>query len=415
MTHPRLNSYQQGKRLIVAAAAIGALGPFGMHVLLPALPAIAAEFAARASTTQLLISLALVAIALGNLVVAPLSDRFGRRPVTVAGLALYALGSLAGLVAPSVELLIAARIVQAFGAGSAMAVARATITDFFGVDRSASAMATTATAVLVVPMFAPTLGGFTVEWLGWRAVFAFALLVGATVLWFTLARTTETHASALAAGPSPRTLTSYRRLLGSPGYMAYVLYGACMMGSVTVFITSAPYVAIQVFGVKPSTYGLLFFLPAFASFLGFLFTARMARRLGGLRMMRMGAGLAFAGAVLLLVLALLGAAHPLALFLPGMLVCGANALSAPNSTSGAITSAPDVAGAASGLLGFTQLLVGAIATQLVAVLADGTAFPLVGAIAALNLGALALLVHISRRGAIERVVAPDVRQEPPAG
>lgn len=375
-----------------------------MHVLLPALPAIATEFAVRASTTQLLISLSLVAIAFGNLTVAPLSDRFGRRPVIVAGLCLFVTGSLAGLFAPSIELLIASRILQAFGAGAAMAVARATITDFFGIDRAAGAMATTATAVLVVPMFAPTLGGFTVEWIGWRAAFALAILMGAAVLYFTLARTTETHAAEPAAGPSPRTLSSYRRLLSSPGYMAYVLFGSCMMGSVTVFITSAPYVAIQVLGVKPSTYGLLFFLPAFASFLGFFFTARMARRLGGLRMMRMGAGLAFAGAVALVLLAVLGVDHPLALFLPGMLVCGANALSAPNSTSGAIISAPDVAGAASGMLGFVQLLLGAAATQLVAYLANGTAFPLVAAIAVLNFCALGLLVRITHRGAIEKTV-----------
>jgi DHA1 family bicyclomycin/chloramphenicol resistance-like MFS transporter len=399
-----VNRRQQGKRLIVASAAIGSLGPFGMHVLLPALPAIATEFAVRASTTQLLISLSLVAIAFGNLTVAPLSDRFGRRPVIVAGLCLFVTGSLAGLFAPSIELLIASRILQAFGAGAAMAVARATITDFFGIDRAAGAMATTATAVLVVPMFAPTLGGFTVEWIGWRAAFALAILMGADVLYFTLARTTETHAAEPAAGPSPRTLSSYRRLLSSPGYMAYVLFGSCMMGSVTVFITSAPYVAIQVLGVKPSTYGLLFFLPAFASFLGFFFTARMARRLGGLRMMRMGAGLAFAGAVALVLLAVLGVDHPLALFLPGMLVCGANALSAPNSTSGAIISAPDVAGAASGLLGFVQLLLGAAATQLVAYLANGTAFPLVAAIAVLNFCALGLLVRITHRGAIEKTV-----------
>ena len=176
-----------------------------------------------------------------------------------------------------------------------------------------------------------------------------------------------------------------------------------MMGAVTVFITSAPSVAIQVYGVKPSIYGLLFFLPACASFAGFFFTARMARRLGGIRMMRMGAGLAFVGAASMLALVLAGFTHPLSLFLPGMLVCGANALSAPNSTSGAITSAPDVAGAASGLLGFIQLLIGAGMTQLVAVLANGTALPLVGAIVALNLCALGLLAHISRRGAIEVV------------
>jgi DHA1 family bicyclomycin/chloramphenicol resistance-like MFS transporter len=398
-----LNGHQQGKRLIVASAAIGSLGPFGMHLLLPSLPAIAAEFAIGTSTTQLLISLSLVAIALGNLVVAPLSDRFGRRPVIVAGLGLFIAGSVAGLFAPSIAPLVAARVLQAFGAGAAMAVARAAITDFFGLERSASAMATTATAVLLVPMFAPTLGGFTVEWAGWRAVFVLATLLGAAVLYFTLARTGETHARDPAAGPSPRTLSSYRRLLGSGGYLSYVLFGSCMMGAVTVFITSAPYVAIQVYGVKPSTYGLLFFLPAFASFAGFFFTARMARRLGGIRMMRMGAALAFAGAASMMGLAVAGFTHPLSLFLPGMLVCGANALSAPNSTSGAITSAPDMAGAASGLLGFIQLLVGAAVTQLVAVLADGSALPLVGAIVGLNLCALGLLVHITRRGGIETV------------
>lgn len=386
-----------GGRLIVAAAAIGALGPFGMHVLLPALPAIAAEFSVRTSTTQLLISLSLVAIALGNLTVAPLSDRFGRRPVIVAGLVLFVAGSLAGFLAPSVAALIGARIVQAFGAGAAMAVARAAITDHFGVDRAASAMATTATAVLIVPMFAPTLGGFTLEWFGWRAGFALAVLIGSAVLFFTLARTAETHAADRAAGPSPRTLTSYRQLLLMPDYLAYVFFGSCMMGTVTVFITSAPYVAIEVLGVRPSNYGMLFFLPAFASFVGFFFTARMARRLGGIRMMRMGAGLSFVGAAALAALAVTGISNPLALFVPGMVICGANALSAPNSTTGAITAAREIAGAASGLLGFFQLLVGAGATQLVAQLADGTALPFVATIGFLNLCALGLLTHIVRR------------------
>lgn len=395
-----------GRRLIVASAAIGALGPFGMHVLLPALPSIAASLAVRASAAQLLVSLALVAIALGNLVIAPLSDRFGRRPVIMAGLWLFVAGSVAAAFAPSLPLLVAARVLQAFGAGAAMAVARAAIMDFFGPDRTAGALATTATAVLVVPMFAPTLGGFAVEGLGWRAPFALAVALGALVLWFTWARTAETHAASPAAGPSPRTLASYRRLLGNGGYLAYVGFGGCMMGAVTAFITSAPYVAIEVLGVSPSAYGLLFALPAGAAFAGFFFTSRMALRLGGMRMMRMGVALSFAGGACLLAATLAGAAHPLSLFLPGMLICAGNALAAPNSTSGAIASARDVAGAASGMLGFFQLLVGAAATQLIAVVAAGSGLPLAATVAALNLGAVALVVHIGRRGALQGVARP---------
>lgn len=395
-----------GRRLIVASAAIGALGPFGMHVLLPALPAIATAFSVRASASQLLVSLALVAIALGNLVVAPLSDRYGRRPVIMAGLWLFLAGSIAAALAPALPMLVAARIVQAFGAGAAMAVARAAIMDFFGPDRAAGALATTATAVLVVPMVAPTLGGLAVETWHWRAPFALAVIVGLAALWFTWARTAETHAAARSAGPSPRTLSSYRRLLGNPGYVAYVGFGGCMMGTVTVFVTSAPYVGIEVLGVSPSNYGLFFILPAAASFAGFFFTARMASRLGGMRMMRMGAGLSLAGATALLAATLAGATHPLALFVPGMMICAANALSAPNSTTGAIASARDVAGAASGLLGFFQLLVGAVATQVVATLAAGSGLPLALAVMTLNLAGLALLVHIGRRGAIEAVARP---------
>ena len=107
-----MNRHATGRRLIAGSAAIGELGPFRMHLLLPALPPVAADFSASASTVQLLISLPLLAIAFGNLTVAPLSDRFGRRSVIIGGLCLFMIGSLGGLLAPSLDTLLAARIVQ---------------------------------------------------------------------------------------------------------------------------------------------------------------------------------------------------------------------------------------------------------------------------------------------------------------
>jgi MFS transporter, DHA1 family, multidrug resistance protein len=214
--HPPLDRRALGRRLIVASAAIGAWGPSACTCCCRRCRPLRRQFAVRASTAQLLVSLSLLAIAFGNLVVAPLSDRFGRRPVIMAGLVLFMLGSLAGAVAPSMPLLIATRILQAFGAGAAMAVARAAIMDFFGPDRAAGAMATTATAVLVVPMLAPTLGGFTIEWFDWRA--SFAARAGprrrrAVVHLDTHCRDPRGRA---AAGPAPRTLSSYRQLLANP-------------------------------------------------------------------------------------------------------------------------------------------------------------------------------------------------------
>ena len=383
------------QQFILGAAFVGCLGTFGMHVLLPALPAIGAHFAVNAARTQLLVSLALLAIALGNLTVAPLSDRLGRRPVTLAGLGLFIAGSLGGLAAPSLGWLVVARIVQAFGGGAAMAVVRATINDRFGPARAATALAYTAMAILVVPMLAPTLGGLVLELFGWRSPFALAALLGLAVASFGWLRLKESHAP---NGPQRRhvrtALGNYGALLRSPAYLAHVLFGSCLLSSVYVFITGAPYVAIQVLGVRPAQYGLWFMVPAGSSFLGFLAAARLSRRKGQRWMMTSGAVLATVGALILVALAGAGAWSPLALFLPGALVTFSNALSAPNSTTSAIALRPEAAGAASGLLGFTQLVLSALFAQGVALLENGTPWPLGGAMLLANLAALAALAWI---------------------
>jgi MFS transporter, DHA1 family, multidrug resistance protein len=404
--------FTRDHQLIFGAAFIGCLGVFGMHVLLPALPAIGGRFGASAAQTQLLISTSMLAIGIGNLVVAPLSDRFGRRPVLISGLALFVLGSVAGLAAPTLDSLIAARIVQAFGGGASQAVVRAALTDRFGAG-AASALAYTAMAILVVPMFAPTLGGFAVQQYGWRAPFGLAAVLGAAVVLFALLRVAETRPALPPGAARPRMIASYRQLLASPEYVAFVLYGGFMMGTVYLFIAGAPYVAIQVYGMSPPEYGLWFVLPAAASFLGFLLAGRLSEAKGSYWLMRTGALVSLAGALGILVLVAAGEWTPVALFLPAMLVCHANALSAPNSTSAAIMTRPDIAGAASGLLGFLQLAIAAVLAQTVASLENGTPWPLAIAIVASN--ALALFTYQWIRRQRDRRIAtahaPALSQE----
>ncbi len=387
------------RRFIFGSAFIGSIGTFGMHVLLPALPAIASAMQVGPGTAQLLISLSLLAIAFGNLFVAPLSDRFGRRPTVLAGLALFLAGSVGGLLAPDIGTLVAARVLQAFGGGAAMAIIRVTVTEQFGPAHAVGALATMATAILVVPMIAPTLGGFAVDWLGWRAAFGLAALAAVVILTFALRRLQETRPAGLPAGPAPRTLSSYAQLLRSADFMLYVAFGASMMGAVYTFVAGAPYAAIGVLGVSPSAFGLLLFLPAVASFAGFWVTARYASRLRGLELMQRGALLACTGSALITGAALAGLLHPLALFLPGMLIGFGNALSAPYTITGAITQKPGIAGAASGLLGFLQLIVAAAATQLVAELSGSTPLPLGAVLLGLGLVSLIALRAIARRRA----------------
>jgi len=382
--------------LIAGSAIIGSIGTFSLHVLLPALPAIALAMKVAPHAAQLLISLSILSIALGNLMVAPLSDRYGRRRIVLLSLALFVLGSAAGIVAKSLDMLVVARVVQAFGGGAAMSVMRATILDHFGPAKAASALAATATAILIAPMLAPTLGGFVLEWLDWRAVFALSGVLGFGVFIFASRNLRDARRADPAAGPSLRYWSGYKRLLGSREYLAFLLYGSCMVSMIYTFVTGAPYVAIDVLGVSPSRFGLLLFFPAIASFTGFVVAARMTGRLGGQYMMRMGGIIAFAGTVSMAALALAGVWHPLALFIPGMAIGFANAIAAPSSTIGAISRDPAIAGAASGLFGFLQLVTAAIASQTVAALTGRTPVPLTIVLLVLCLGALIALRPIGK-------------------
>ncbi len=384
------------RRLIAGSAIIGSIGTFSLHVLLPALPAIAVAMGVAPHSAQLLISLSILAIALGNLMVAPLSDRYGRRPIVLLSLGLFVLGSAAGIFAKSLGWLVASRIVQAFGGGAAMSVMRATILDHFGPARAASALAATATAILVAPMLAPTIGGFVLEWLDWRAVFALSGILGFVVFLFASRNLRDARRANPAAGPSLRYLSNYRRLLASREYLAFLVFGSCMVSMVYTFVTGAPYVAIDVLGVSPSRFGLLLFFPALASFAGFLLAARFTSRIGGQRMMRAGAMIAFAGTVSMTGFALAGAWHPFALFVPGMAIGFANAIAAPSSTIGAISRDPEIAGAASGLLGFLQLVTAAASTQLVAALTAHSPVPLAVVLLTLCLFALLALRPIGK-------------------
>ena len=174
-------------------AAITALAPFSLQIFLPALPAIQASFAVAPGVVQLALSLSILANAVANLAYGPLSDRFGRRPVLLVGLAAFIAGSLGCALAPSIELLIGARVVQSIGGAAGMVLARAIVRDLYDRERSASIIAYLTMAMVVAPMLAPTIGAVLLDVASWRAIFVLATGIGVALSWPIIAMLAETR------------------------------------------------------------------------------------------------------------------------------------------------------------------------------------------------------------------------------
>jgi MFS transporter, DHA1 family, multidrug resistance protein len=399
------NAAAAARRIILSSALIGALSSFAMNAIVPALPQIQRHFAASIETTQLIVSGGFLALALGNLLVAPLSDRLGRKPVVLTGVVAFAIASIVAMLATHIAVVIGARIVQAFGIGASAAVARAALNDHFGPEGAATGIAWTAMTILFVPLVAPSIGGFATDAWGWRSPFGLAAAFGLAATLFVWLRTVETRGGSTetAAGPAAPAhgmLRTYALLLAEPRFRAFALFGACLLCAVYAFVTGAPYVAQELLGLSASEYGLWAGVPAAASLLGFAVAARVSRRVGAARMLTAGTSISLVGATTLLASVALLPAQPLALFLPAAIVSFAQSISLPNALAGALGIRPGAAGAASGLMGFLQLALSALVAQGIAVFGGNSAWPIAIAVLGATLCAAVAYARLRAHGAL---------------
>ena len=362
--------------LMALLAAITALAPFSLQIFLPALPAIQASFAVAPGIVQLALSLSILANAVANLAYGPLSDRFGRRPVLLVGLAAFIAGSLGCALAPSIELLIGARVVQSIGGAAGMVLARAIVRDLYDRERSASIIAYLTMAMVVAPMLAPTIGAVLLDVASWRAIFVLATGIGVALSWPILAMLAETRSP--EARRIGSTFAGAGTLLRSGQFWSYVLQSTFGISVFFAFISGAPYFMMNVLGRPATEYGLWFILVSAAFMAGNLVAGRFSARIGLDRMVLAGALLALTGAGLALALLLGGAWTPLALFGPMMAAGLGNGFSVPNAQAGAVSVDPLLAGTASGIAGFSQMFVAALVSQAVGMLQNGTPYPMVG-------------------------------------
>jgi DHA1 family bicyclomycin/chloramphenicol resistance-like MFS transporter len=366
-------------RVFPLVIALVALGPFSTDLYLPALPALVADLATDVAHGQLTLTAYLIGFAVGQLFSGPLSDRFGRKPVILFGLFLYAAASLGCAWATSIETLLAARIVQAVGACVGPVLGRTIVRDLYGPIEAPRMLAHVGSVMAFAPMVAPTVGGLLTTTWDWRTnfffLFGYAALALAGVLW-ALPETNRHRATAPLS-----FFGSFRVLLADRRFRWLLLANGCGYAALFAFISGSSFVFITMFGFSPLAMGLAFAVMVTGYFAGSVVSARLARTLGAERLLTVGGWCALCGGVLIVLWVGL-APSPAAVLVP-MWLCGAAAgFLMPNATGLALAPYPKIAGAAASLLGFSQMGIAAVSGTLVGHLLTDSPMPMAAVIAA---------------------------------
>ena len=375
-------------RLLALLMAMTAIGPVSLNILVPALPRLASALESDIASVQLTLSLFLLSLAAAQLLLGPLSDRFGRRPVVLGGLALATLASFAGIAAPSVGWLVFARVAQALGASTGIVVGRAIIRDLYSRERAAAMLGLVTTAMVIGPMVAPTIGGVLDTFFGWRAIFLFVALFTLAVFVWSARRLPETRPQ--TAQTASTLLRDWRSLAASAPFHGYVLAAALGTIPFFVFIGGGPHVVVSMMGRSSAEYGLWFALSSAGYMGGNFIASRISQRVGVPGMIIAGLMLESTGACLMVATTFfIPDGGPAVIFLPQVFISMGNGIMLPNAIAGAVSVRAQAAGTASGVTGFMQWAIGAIAAQLVTVALAGAITPL----------PMALMIFVSVVGA----------------
>ena len=389
MTATDVKLAERPRPSFIILVAISAIGPLALNLFIPSMPGLEKTFGVPYGTVQLTLTLYLIGMAVCQLIYGPASDRFGRRPMLLAGLSLFFIASVLAAIAPTIEALIAARLIQAIGGSAGIVLARAMVRDVFTREKSASVISYITMAFVVAPMVAPVLGGILEQYAGWRTGFWLLAAVGASVLsaaWITLP---ETHH---ARGTDPQNFFSNAgNLFALPKFRAYTFtlaFTSCVFFS---FLGGAPHIMMDVLKRTPVEYGLWFFVISAGYMAGNFLSGQYTQKVGIDRMIMAGCIVTICGGFLCLAAAISGLLAPATLFVPMALAAFGNGLTIPNGTAGAISVDARMTGAAAGWSGFTQMAFGAAASQLVGSLQTNWPFAVFWFMAVASI--LALLIH----------------------
>ncbi|MFE0475653.1 multidrug effflux MFS transporter [Streptomyces sp. NPDC058947] len=398
---PDLASHRRTGLLVTfLLGSLTAVPPLAMDMYLPSLPEVTRSLHAPAATVQLTLTACLAGMALGQLVVGPMSDRWGRRRPLLAGLALFVVATVLCALAPTVELLVAFRLAQGLAGAAAIVIARAVVRDLYDGMAMARFFSTLMLISGVAPIVAPLIGGQVLRVTDWRGVFAVLTVVGVLIgvlVWTKLPETlppAERH-----SGGVGEALRAMRTLLADRSFTGYMLTGGFAFATLFAYVSASPFVIQEIHGASPQTFSLLFGVNS----VGLVVVGQINGKIlvGRVSLDRvLGTGLAIviaaATALLLMSLGVFGEVGLAPVSVALFVLMSAMGITLPNTQALALMRTRHAAGSASALLGTSSFLVGAIASPLVGVAGEDTALPMAVVQLAAALVALACFVGMCR-------------------
>ena len=363
--------------IVITLSLLLGIQPVTTDLYLPALPALTESFGAPTSQAQLTLSALLLAFGCSQLVWGPLSDRFGRRPILLWGLAAYTLASIGSMLAPSMALLIVWRVLQGAAMGAAVMGARAIVRDLYLPADGARIMSKGASGLGVLAGISAPLGAVLAEWFGWRAALLAVTAFGTFALALVALKFQETLCQKnLQALRPANVLRTWVVIFSNPTFLAFsALSGASYAGLFT-FLAASSFVFIKVLGLSRPQYGVVMFFMCFSYLVGTFLCRRLLVRFGVRKTVGLAAGLTLLGGTLMGALAWAGVTNMWAVMLPFYLYMVGHGVHQPCGQSGAVGPFPHAAGAASALNGVLMMVMAFAMGGWLGTRMDGTVLPL---------------------------------------